>query len=46
MTQIFVYDVSAEVLENMAEANDTTVAELVEMFLDFTEEVKENNGLE
>lgn len=46
MTQVMIYDSSAEILEKMAEANDTTVAELVEMFLEFTEEVKDNNGLD
>ena len=45
MTNISIYDVEAEQLEKIADANDTTVAEVVEMLCEYVEEMKENNGL-
>ena len=45
MTKILVYDVDAEALEKIADANDTTVAEVVEMLMEYAEEMKKNNNL-
>ena len=45
MTKITVYDIEAEELEKIADVNDTTVAEVVEMLMEYTEEMKENNNL-
>ena len=45
MTNITVYDIEAEQLHEIADANDTTVAEIVEMLMDYTEEMKRDNGL-
>ena len=45
MMSITVYDIEAEQLEKIADANDTTVAEIVEMLMDYAEEMKKDNGL-
>ncbi len=45
MQNILVYDVEAEALEKIADANDTTVAEVVEMLMEYAEEMKKNNNL-
>lgn len=45
MKNILVFDVEAEELEQIADANDLTIAEVVEMLLDYAEEMKEANGL-
>jgi len=45
MTNILVYDVEANELEKIADANDTTVAEVVEMLMEYAEEMKKNNDL-
>lgn len=45
MTKILVYDIEAEELEKIADANDTTVAEIVEMLMEYAEEMKRNNDL-
>jgi hypothetical protein len=45
MTKITVYDIEAEALEKIADANDTTVAEVVEMLMEYAEEMKKNNNL-
>ena len=44
MTNIMVYDTEAEELEKIADANDTTVAEVVEMLMEYAEEMKKENG--
>ena len=44
MTNITVYDVEADALEKVAEANDTTVAEIIEVLVtDYLEEAKSDN---
>ena len=46
-TKITVYDVEAEQLEKIADANDTNVAEIIEAIMNDEElmtKVKENNG--
>jgi hypothetical protein len=45
MQNILVYDIEAEELEKIADANDTTVAEIVEMLMEYAEEMKKNNNL-
>ena len=46
MRQILIYDTEAEIIEDLALNNDTTEAEVVEAFMEFLEEVKENNEWE
>ena len=46
MTKILVYDVEAEDLEKIADANDISVADIVEMLMDYAEEMKKDNNLE
>ena len=45
MTTITVYDIEAEELHKIADANDTTVAEVVEMLMEYTPEMIKANGL-
>lgn len=45
MTKITVYDIEAKELEKIADANDTNVAEIVEMLMQYAEEMKKDNGL-
>lgn len=44
MTRITVYDVNAEALEKIADDNDTNVAEVVEMLMEYADEMKKDNG--
>ena len=45
MTNVLIYDVEAEDLEKIADTNDTTVAEVVEMLMAYAEEMKKDNNL-
>lgn len=45
MTKITVYDIEAEALEKIADVNNTTVAEVVEMLMAYAEEMKKDNNL-
>jgi hypothetical protein len=45
MKNITVYDIEADELEKIADANDTTIAEVVEMLMDYAEEMKKDNGM-
>lgn len=45
MTIITVYDIEAKKLEKIADENDTTIAEVVEMLLEYAEDMKKDNGL-
>lgn len=45
MTKVLVYDVEAEDLEKIADTNDISVAEVVEMLMAYAEEMKKDNGL-
>ena len=45
MTNITVYDIEARGLEKIADANDTTIAEVVEMLMEYADEMKRDNGL-
>ena len=44
MTNLTVYDVEAELINKVADVNDTTVAEVIEALCEYIEEVKEDNG--
>ena len=47
MTKITVYDIEAEDLYKIADANDITVADVVEMLMAYAEEmIKDNNLVE
>ena len=46
MTTITVYDIEAEELEKIADVNDTTIAEVVEMLMAYAEDMKKSNGLQ
>ena len=45
MTNITVYDIEATELEKIADANDTTVAEVVEMLMEYAWKMRIDNGL-
>jgi hypothetical protein len=45
MRTILVYDIEANELGKIADANDTTIAEVVEMLMEYAEEMKKNNNL-
>ena len=45
MTRITIYDIEAEALEKIADVNNTTVADVVEMLMAYVEEMKKDNGL-
>lgn len=45
MQKILVYDIEAEELEKIADANDIAVAEVVEMLMEYAEEMRKNNNL-
>lgn len=45
MTKILVYDIEAEDLEKIADMNDISVAEVVEMLMAYAEEMKKDNNL-
>lgn len=44
MTNITVYDTEAKAIERICEDNDVTEAELIEMLMDYIDEVKADNG--
>ena len=45
MTKINVYDIEANELEKIADANDTSVAEIVEMLMEYAEQMKKDHNL-
>lgn len=45
MKSIMVYDNAAEELEKIADANDATTAEIVEMLLEYVDEMRKNYWL-
>lgn len=45
MKRITVYDIEAEDLEKIADVNDITIADVVEMLMAYAEEMKKDNGL-
>lgn len=44
MREIRIYDTEAEVIERICEDNDVTEAELIELLMDYINEVKADNG--
>ena len=46
MKSIMVYDIEADELERIADANDTTVAEVIEMLMAYAEDMKKDNNME
>lgn len=46
MTNITVYDIEAEELEKIADVNGTTVAEIVEMLMHYSEQMRKDNELD
>ena len=44
MTNITVYDTEAKALERICEDNDVTEAELIEMLMDYIDEIKAFHG--
>jgi hypothetical protein len=44
MKTISVYDIEAEKLEEFADRNDTTIAEVIEALMDYIDEVKFDNN--
>ena len=45
MTKIMSYEYEANKLEEIAEANDTTVAEVISMLMDYVDEMKKDYQL-
>lgn len=45
MTRINAYDTDAQIIEKVCEDNDITECELIEMLMEFLDDVKEDNGL-
>ena len=45
MTNILIYDIEAEMLEDLATKNDLAVADIIEMLAEKIEEVKVENDL-
>lgn len=46
MKRIWVYDTEAEAIDRICDDNDITEAELIEMLMDYIDEVKADNGWE
>ena len=44
MTKISVYDIEGELIEKVADVNDTTTAEVIEALCGYLEEAKQDNG--
>ena len=44
MREIRVYDVEAEAIERICDDNDITEAELIEMLMDYIDEIKDYHG--
>lgn len=45
MTNVRIYDTDYELLDKIAENNDMDIADVVEMLVDYAEEMKKDNGL-
>ena len=44
MTRISAYDIEADLIEKVADENDTTTAEVIEALCEYLEEAKQDNG--
>lgn len=45
MTNVLIYDVEAEILEDMAIKNDLSIADIVELLTEKLEDIKAENNL-
>lgn len=45
MINILVYDIEAEEIEKIADVNNMTIADVMEMLMDYAEEMRKDNGL-
>lgn len=45
MTNILVYDIEAEEIEKIADVNNMAIADVMEMLMDYAEEMRKDNGL-
>jgi hypothetical protein len=45
MTNITIYDIEAEELEKIADANETSIADIVCMLMEYAEDMKKENEL-
>lgn len=45
MKNINIYDINAEELYKTADANDTTVAEIIDLLMDYMSDMRRDNGL-
>ena len=45
MTNIIVYDVDAEAISKIADVNGLSVAEVIEMLMEYLEDMKRDQGL-
>lgn len=45
MTNILVYNIEAEEIEKIADVNNMTIADVMEMLMDYAEEMRKDNGL-
>lgn len=45
MTTIDIYDIDAEELYKTADANDTTIAEIIWLLMDYMDDLRKDNGL-
>jgi uncharacterized protein (DUF111 family) len=45
MKNILVYDIEADEIEKIADENDMSIAEIIEMLMDYAEDMKRDNGL-
>lgn len=45
MTNIAIYDTDAENIEKIADANNMTIAEVIELLMDYSDEMIKDNNL-
>lgn len=45
MTNILVYDIEAKEIEKIADVNNMTIADVMELLMDYAEEMRKDNGL-
>ena len=45
MKTISVYDIEADAIEKISEDNDITECEIIEMLMEYAEQMKQDNGL-
>lgn len=45
MTNITIYDIEAEELDKIADVNDMTIADVIEMLMEYAEDMRRDHGL-